>query len=90
MAEEGEPFGRDAVLADPDLDRIAGHEADRDEGQEHQRQERRDRQRDAAEEVSKHGLSEDVGLRPSERRSRSRPYWMSTPSNACVPSGLCL
>ena len=39
MAEIREPLGRHAMLAGPDLDRIARHEADRREGQEHQRQE---------------------------------------------------
>ena len=91
MAEVGEPLRRHAVLADPDLDRIARHEPDRDEGQEHQRQKGRDRQRDAAKEIDEHGRSESGGLRPCEtRRSPDRPYWRSTPSNACVPSGLCL
>ena len=48
MAELGEPFGRNAALADAHLDRIARHQVDRDEGDEHQRDEGRDGQREAA------------------------------------------
>src|SRR5580658_5012402 len=90
MAEVGQPLRRHAALARPDLDRIARHQPDRDESQEHQRQEGRDGQRDAAKEVSKHGRPENDGLRLSTRHSPNRPYWRSTPSNSCVPSGLCL
>ena len=64
VAEVGEPFGRNPMLADPDLDGVAGDEADRDEGEKHQRQKRRDRQRDAAEKVSEHGRSEDAPAPP--------------------------
>ncbi len=73
MPKVGQPLGRDAVLADPHLHRIARHEADRDEGQKHQREERRDRQRDAAEKIAEHEGVRRAGPRRS-RRSPSRPY----------------
>ena len=116
VAEHRQPLGRDAVLADAHLDRIARHQPDRHEGQEHQRDEGRDRQRDAAEEIDQHGgAAEPSALaeaswwrhRPqprvasgawiaSPRRMRTPAagvapsHFRSTPSNACVPSGLCL
>ncbi len=62
MAKEGEPFGRHAMLADPDLHRIARNEANRDERQEHQREKRGNRQREAAEKITKHGRVRGVGL----------------------------
>src|SRR5208283_5290167 len=64
MTEVCQPLRRHAVLADPDLDRIARHQPDGDESQEHQRQKGRDGQRDAAKEIGEHGRSENDGLRP--------------------------
>ena len=91
MAKVRQPLRRHAVLADPHLHRIARHETDRREGQEHQRQKCRDRERDAAKKIDEHGRSENDGPRLlRRRRGPDRPYWRSTPSNACVPSGLCL
>ena len=72
MAKVCEPLGRDGVLADPHLHRIARNEADRDEGEEHQRQERRDRQRDPAEKIGEHGRLDGVGRRP--RAAPDQPY----------------
>ena len=54
VTEIDQPFGRNAVLADPHLDRIARHQADRGEGDEHQRNERRNGQREATEEINEH------------------------------------
>src|ERR1700722_10831174 len=91
MTKIRQPFRRHAVLASPDLDRIARDEPDRRKGQEHQREESRDGERDAAKEVGDHGLSKPTG--PAMHRgcrSPERTYLMSTPSNACVLSGLCL
>ena len=63
MTEVGQPLRRHAMLAGPDLDRIARHQPDGDESQEHQRQKGRDGQRDAAKEIGEHGRSENDGLR---------------------------
>ena len=76
MAEVGEPLRRHAVLAGPDLDRIARHETDRREGQEHQREKGRDGQRDAAKEVGEHGRSENDGLRLAS--------WLAEPGPALL------
>src|ERR1700733_11108746 len=92
MTEVSEPFRRHAVLASPDLDGIAWHETDRREGQEHQRNESRDGERDASKEVGCHGDPKPTGPALTSLASEAGTdlYLISTPSNACVPSGLCL
>ncbi len=56
MPKHREPFGRHAVFAGPDFDRIARHHADRHEDQEDQRQEGGDREQDASEQEADHGM----------------------------------
>ena len=55
VAEIGQPLRRDAMLADPHLNRITRNKPDRHESREHQRDEGGDGQGNAAQNVEKHG-----------------------------------